>query len=64
MSDTADEERTSCVSCGRMPPPEERASASLTWSRGIERGRIVWTCPVCTRKHARAIEGKLDSEWW
>ena len=38
--------------------------ARLTWTRGTENGRVVWTCPTCTRAHARSIEGKLDSAWW
>ena len=51
-----------CVACGRRP--EDPDAARLTWSFGTERGRAVWTCADCTRRHARAIEGKLDSEWW
>jgi hypothetical protein len=27
-------------------------------------GLVVATCPACTRRHARAIEGKLDPAWW
>jgi hypothetical protein len=23
-----------------------------------------WTCPPCSRRNARAIEAKLDREWW
>jgi hypothetical protein len=23
-----------------------------------------WTCPACSRHNARAIEAKLDREWW
>jgi hypothetical protein len=27
-------------------------------------GRIRTVCPACARRHARAIEAKLDEEWW
>lgn len=54
-----------CAVCGAEPGDEaEAAQARLTWSRGLEGSRVVWTCPACTRTHARAIEGKLDSAWW
>lgn len=51
-----------CVRCGARPQDPQEAGAS--WSFGTERGRVVWSCPECTRANARAIEGKLDSEWW
>jgi Zn-finger protein len=51
-----------CTGCGCSP--EDAASARLSWSRGIERGRAVWTCAECSRRHVRSIEAKLDSEWW
>ena len=60
MSDRPD----SCASCGRAPRDDVEASALLTWSRATEGSRTVWTCPECTRTHARSIEGKLDSAWW
>ena len=51
--------------CGPEITKEDAgAAALLTWSRGVENGRVVWTCDVCTRRHARSIEGKLDSAWW
>lgn len=54
-----------CSTCGRSPATaEERSAARLTWTRSVEDGRTVWTCPACTRTHARGIEGKLDSSWW
>lgn len=57
-----------CVTCGRTPDPSDPAqapgAAELTWSRGIERGVPVWTCPQCSRDNLRSIEGKLDSAWW
>ena len=53
---------TTCASCGAVP--EDPAPALLTWSRGIQNGREVWTCDACSRQHLRSIEGKLDSAWW
>lgn len=53
----------SCTVCGAIPDADDSA-ARLTWSRGWENGRVVWNCPSCTRRHARAIESKLDSQWW
>ena len=51
-----------CASCGAVA--EDEALARLTWTRGTENGREVWTCDRCSRQHLRSIEGKLDSAWW
>ena len=51
-----------CSSCGRTA--EDAALALVTWARGSENGRDVWTCDQCSRTHLRSIEGKLDSAWW
>ena len=51
-----------CATCGTSA--EDEALARLTWSRGTENGREVWTCDQCSRRHLRSIEGKLDSAWW
>ena len=40
------------------------AVARLTWTRGTERGNVVWTCDRCSRAHLRSIEAKLDQAWW
>ena len=40
------------------------ATARLTWTRGTERGKVVWTCDRCSREHLRSIEAKLDQTWW
>lgn len=54
-----------CATCGTSPADDEStAQARLTWSRGTENGREVWTCDPCSRRHLRSIEGKLDSAWW
>ncbi len=70
MSDTesgyaAAEGAPVCLMCGRVAASaEELATARLTWTRGVEDDRTVWTCQTCSREHLRSIEGKLDSSWW
>jgi hypothetical protein len=51
-----------CDTCGDTP--EDVGLAQLTWTRGTENGRDIWTCAQCSRRHLRSIEGKLDSSWW
>jgi hypothetical protein len=36
----------------------------ITWTSAVENGRHRWFCDACSRKHLRAMESKLDSEWW
>ena len=50
-----------CDFCGRTDPADE---PPLTWSTATERGRVRLWCDSCSREHVRAIEGKLDSEFW
>jgi hypothetical protein len=53
-------EPTSCSICGSTvsEPP-------VTWMSEIDarRGRV-WVCESCARKNLRAIESKLDQDWW
>jgi hypothetical protein len=51
-----------CATCGTVA--DDPALAAITWTRGTENGREVWTCDRCSREHLRSIEGKLDSAWW
>ncbi len=53
-----------CDACGAVAAAGEPTDATLTWSRGIEQGRVRWTCARCSREHVRDIEGRLDSQWW
>lgn len=63
--DSGDGERVVCATCGRVPASaQEAAQARLTWTRGLENARPVWTCDRCSRENLRSIEGKLDSAWW
>jgi len=50
-----------CDFCGRQ---EEAGAATLTWSTAVENGRSKTYCDRCSREHLRAMEGKLDSEYW
>ncbi len=49
-----------CDFCGRQADDAE----TLTWTVSVENGRRRTYCDACSRDHLRAIEGKLDSEWW
>ena len=51
-----------CATCGVVST--DPALATITWTRGDENGREVWTCDRCSREHLRSIEAKLDSAWW
>jgi hypothetical protein len=49
-----------CDFCGRRAEEAE----TLTWVTSVENGRRRTYCDACSREHLRAIEGKLDHEWW
>lgn len=50
-----------CDFCGAAAPADP---PPLTWTTAVENGRTKVFCDRCSRQHLRAIEGKLDSEWW
>ncbi|MET9906327.1 hypothetical protein ABZZ74_05840 [Streptomyces sp. NPDC006476] len=48
-----------CARCGRRaegPQP--------TWTFSVENGKHQYFCDACSRENLRAIEGRLDSDWW
>lgn len=49
-----------CDFCGRQAEQAE----TLSWVTSEERGRQLLYCDTCARANLRAIEGKLDQEWW
>jgi hypothetical protein len=55
-----------CDLCGASAPAGDAGAAvvPLTWSTAVELGRSKAFCAECSRRHLRAIEGKLDSDWW
>ena len=50
-----------CAFCGTVVESE---TPPITWVSAVENGRQRWFCDGCSRKHLRAMESKLDSEWW
>jgi hypothetical protein len=50
-----------CDFCGATAPGSD---PPLTWTTAVENGRRKLFCERCSREHLRAIEGKLDSEFW
>ena len=53
-------EPVTCDFCGRQGEGPE----TLSWTTSVENGRSRVYCVECSRTHLRAIEGKLDAEWW
>jgi len=52
---------TACAFCGTVV---EADTAPITWTSAVEYGQQRWYCADCSRAHLRAMESKLDSEWW
>jgi hypothetical protein len=50
-----------CDFCGRQESDEAK---TLSWTVSVENGRRRTYCDECSRTHLRAMEGKLDSEFW
>ena len=48
-----------CDLCGRQVD-----EMPLTWTTAVENGRKRVFCDTCSRENLRAMESKLDSEWW
>jgi hypothetical protein len=49
-----------CQLCGRADTAGER----LSWVMDRRAGTVSWTCPDCAATHIRALEAKLEPEWW
>jgi hypothetical protein len=60
--DAADEPAGTAVSCELCGTSAD--SLPLGWSTSVERGRTVYHCERCSRENVRAMESKLDPEWW
>ncbi len=46
-------------------PAAAQEQPALSWV--LDRapsGTDTWTCPDCAARHIRAMEARLDSEWW
>ena len=48
-----------CALCGRTAPNQP-----LTWTTSIEGGETRLYCERCSRDNVRAMEGRLDAEWF
>lgn len=60
-SDPAGEADTvTCDFCGRSAATGD----ALSWTVAVENGRRKRFCDSCSRANLRAMEGKLDSEFW
>ena len=50
-----------CDFCGRQ---ETDDAVTLSWTTSVEKGRKKVYCDTCSRQYLRAMEGKLDTEFW
>lgn len=50
-----------CSHSGTVTPGDE---PPLTWSMSWDRGEVRRYCEQCTRENLRAMEGKLEREYW
>jgi hypothetical protein len=56
-----------CAVCGTTldaDADEQSGMLALAWVASHERGRDLSFCPRCTRDNLRAIEAKLDIEYF
>jgi hypothetical protein len=51
-----------CAWCGLVPPDTD--TPPLTWTSSVEDGALRWYCEACARQNLRAIEARLDRDWW
>lgn len=52
-------ESVTCARCGTVA-----VELPLTWSSSAERRGTLYYCDRCSRENLRAIEGRLDEQWW
>jgi hypothetical protein len=55
------ETQVTCDFCGATVDGPE---PPLTWSTATDRGRVLRYCERCTRENLRAMESKLDQDFW
>ena len=48
-----------CALCGVTG-----ANLPFTWATSLEHGRTRYDCDRCSREYLRAMEGRLDAEWF
>lgn len=60
MSDpVAHRSEVRCALCGRTA-----AEQPLSWTVSVERGETRLYCEQCSRDNVRAMEGRLDADWF
>ena len=59
-SGAGDESGPSCQTCGHTGSGAEL----LQWVMDRRAGKVSWTCPTCAATNIRALEAKLEPEWW
>jgi hypothetical protein len=52
------------VTCDLCGAAADGPQPPLTWSVAMDRGRVMRYCEPCTRDNLRAMESKLDQEYW
>jgi hypothetical protein len=55
----AEPESLVCARCGTRVEGRQP-----TWTFSVEDGARRHYCEACSRDNLRAIEGRLDSQWW
>jgi transcription elongation factor Elf1 len=58
------EAEVSCQICGRRADAAVDGDPPLTWVLDRQGEHTRWTCPRCAAEHLRAMEAKLEPEWW
>jgi len=57
-----------CSICGRVADAAEDGDPPLMWCADVVETsngqRTRWVCGTCTRRYVRAMEAKLDQQWW
>ena len=57
------ETQQTCARCGASEPAVE-GGLPAGWSLATSEGGVDRLCADCTRSNVRAIEARLDEEWW
>jgi hypothetical protein len=52
------------ITCSFCGATVESETPPITWTSAAENGEQRWFCDDCSRRNLRAMESKLDSEWW
>lgn len=54
-----------CQRCGRSTESEPVSALDrLSWVMDREGDTVRWTCTRCATDNVRAMEAKLEPEWW